>query len=915
MEKRVFTINGKSRTLIADGESSLADMLRKQLLLTGCKVGCGNGQCGACSVILNGKVVRACARKVRSIENDAVIETIEGIGTPDNLHPLQLAWMGHGCAQCGFCSPGFIMSAKQLLTEHPSPTREKVRSWFQSHRNACRCTGYKPLVDAVMDAAKVLRGEMKKEDLLFKPVGNKIVGTYYHRPSARAKVTGAWDFGADVALQMPPGTLHLALVQAEISHANIKGIDTSEAEKMPGVFKVITHKDVPGRNRITGLITFPTNKGDGWDRPILCDEKVFQYGDAIAIVAADTVEQAKAAAKKVKVNLEPLPAYMSAPAAMADDAIEIHPGTPNVYFQINNKKGGETADLIAKAPYVAEVSSYCSRQPHLPLEPDCGQAYIDEKGCLTIHSKSIGIHLHAAMIAAGIGVELDKLRIVQNPSGGTFGYKFSPTMEALVGVACLACDKRPVSLVYDMHQQITYTGKRSPTFMNLKVAADKNGKVLALEGKNILDHGPYSEFGDLLTLRLAQYHMAGYDVPNIRTENYTVATNHAWGSAFRGYGAPEAELGSEILMDILAEKVGVDPFEIRYRNIYREGCTNITGQVPDVFSLEGMMNTLRPKYYAEVERVKELNAKGGKHKYGVGLAIGVYGCGLDGVDSSAAWVELLSDGRVKVGSSWEDHGQGADIGTLTMAHETLRQAGITPEQIVLVMNDTAITPNSGPAGGSRSNVVTGNAIRVASEMLLNVMKKADGTFRTYEEMVAEKIPVRYDGSWAADMCTNCDMETSQGAPFSTYMYELFMPTVEVNTESGKARVISFYTVADIGKVINRSVTDGQIYGGIAQGIGLALTEDFEDLTRHTTLAGCGLPMIEDIPDDFVIEYAEVPRACGPYGASGTGEVPLCGPHPAILNAIYQATGVRITEIPALPEKIKAGLEKLQRGLK
>jgi aldehyde oxidoreductase len=911
MEKKGLTVNGQSRTLVVDGDSTLAEVLRKQLMLTGCKIGCGNGQCGACSIILDGQVVRACARKVRSIKDGAVIETIEGIGTPENLHPLQLAWMGHGCAQCGFCSPGFIMSAKQLLTENHSPTREEVRKWFQQHRNACRCTGYKPLVDAVMDAAKVLRGEMLKEDLLFKPVGNKITGTYYHRPSAKAKVTGKWDFGADVALKMPPGTLHLALVQAEVSHAKIKGIDAGEAEKMPGVYKVITHKDVKGRNRITGLITFPTNKGDGWDRPILCDEKVFQYGDAIAIVAADTVEQAKAAAKKVKVDLELLPAYMSAPAAMADDAIEIHPGTPNVYFQINNKKGGETADIMAKAPVTAEVHAYSSRQPHLPLEPDCGQAYIDDEGRLTIHSKSIAIHLHAAMIAPGIGIEADKLRLVQNPAGGTFGYKFSPTMEALVGVACLACDNRPVSLVYDMHQQITYTGKRSPVFMDLKVAADKDGKILALEGKNILDHGPYSEFGDLLTLRLAQYHLAGYDVPNIRSENYTVATNHAWGSAFRGYGAPEIELGSEILMDILAEKAGLDPFEIRYRNVYREGCTNITGQTPEVFSLPGMMDTLKPKYYAEKERVKELNAKGGKYKYGVGLAIGVYGCGLDGVDSSAATVELQSCGKVKVWSSWEDHGQGADIGSLTMAHETLRQAGVKPEDIILVMNDTAVTPNSGPAGGSRSNVVTGNAIRIASESLLNAMKKPDGSYRTYDEMVAEKIPVKYEGSWAADMCSNCDLETSQGAPFSNYMYELFMPTVEVDTETGKVKVISFYTVVDVGKVINRSVVDGQIYGGIAQGIGLALTEDFDDLKKHTTLAGCGLPMIEDIPDDFVIEYAEVPRPSGPYGASGVGEVPLCASHPAVLNAVYQACGVRITEIPALPEKVKAGLAKLK----
>lgn len=335
MVKRVLNINGLPRTLIVNEEDSLAKVLREQMLLTGCKVGCGQGQCGTCTVILNGKAVRSCIVKMKKVEENAEITTIEGLGTPDNLHPLQVAWMGHGCAQCGFCSPGFILSAKVLLDENPSPTREEVRHWFQVHRNVCRCTGYKPLIDAVMDAAKVLRGEMKKEDLIFKPVGNKILGTSFIRPSALKKVTGTWDYGADMALQMPSNTAHLALVQADIPHANLKGIDYSEAEKMPGVYKVITAKDVKGKNRISGLITFANNKGDGWDRPILCDEKIFQIGDAVAIVAADTEEHARAAAKTVKLDLEPLPAYMSAMEAIADDAIEIHPGTPNIYYETN----------------------------------------------------------------------------------------------------------------------------------------------------------------------------------------------------------------------------------------------------------------------------------------------------------------------------------------------------------------------------------------------------------------------------------------------------------------------------------------------------------------------------------------------------------------------------------------------------
>ncbi len=235
--------------------------------------------------------------------------------------------------------------------------------------------------------------------------------------------------------------------------------------------------------------------------------------------------------------------------------------------------------------------------------------------------------------------------------------------------------------------------------------------------------------------------------------------------------------------------------------------------------------------------------------------------------------------------------------------------GIKPEQIKLVMNDMAFTPASGPSGGSRQNVMTGNATRVAAEMLVNAMRKPDGTFRTYDEMVAEKMPLHYDGSWAASMCTDCSPETCQGNPFCVYMYALFMPEVEVDMKTFKAKVVRFVTVQDIGTLTNKTTCDGQVYGGLAQGIGLALTEDFDDLKKHTTLAGCGLPYIQDIPDELEIIYNVTPREHGPYGAAGVGEGPLTAPHPAILNAIYNACGARVYSVPALPEKIKAALEK------
>ncbi len=903
MQKKVIKVNGTTKTLIVDPESSLADVLRGQLGLTGTKVGCGSAHCGCCSIIMDGKLVRSCVTKMKKVEEGAAITTVEGIGTPDNLHPIQAALVAYGAPQCGFCMPGFVVSAKVLLDENANPSRGEVRNWFKKYSNACRCNGYKPVVDAVMDAARVLRGELGKEALEFHmPDNGSIWGSKYPRPSAIAKVTGTLDYGADLGLKLPPDALRLALVQAKVSHASILSIDTSEAEKMPGVYKVVTHKDVKGKNRITGLITFPTNKGDGWDRPILCDTKVFQLGDAIAIVCADTEANARAAADKVNVTLEELPAYMSAPAAMAADAIEIHPGTPNVYYEQRIAKGEDTKPLMDSAAHVVEDEFYLQRQPHLTMEPDVGFAYYDEEGRLTIHSKSIGIHLHLYMIAPGLGIEADKLRIVQNPAGGTFGYKFSPTMEALLGVACMATG-RPVSLKYDYYQHITYTGKRSPFFVKLKYGADKSGKLVAMESDWTVDHGPYSEFGDLLTVRGAQFTGAGYGIPNIRGMGRTVCTNHAWGSAFRAYGSPQSFLAGEVLMDELAEKVGMDPLEIRALNVYRPGDTTPTGQDPEVFSFTQMIDHLRPLYQAAKAKAKRESTP--EVKKGVGVSIGIYGCGLDGPDGSEAVLELTKDG-VNVLTSWEDHGQGADMGALGTAHEGLRPLGLSPDRITLVMNDTAITPNSGPSGGSRQQVVTGNAIKAGCELLVAAMKKPGGTFRTYDEMIAEEIPVRYSGKWAASMCSACDAD-AQGKPFSTYMYGVFMAEVAVDTKTGKVKVEDFTMGADVGKINNKLVVDGQIYGGVAQGIGLALSEDFEDLKKHTSLLACGLPYATDIPD-INIFYVESPRPNGPFGAAGVGELPLTSPHAAIINAITNACGVRITKLPALPEKVLAGLK-------
>lgn len=397
MFKKTLFINGVEKRVVVDPEAALSSVLRNQLFLTGTKVGCGRGECGACTVILDGRAVRSCIVKMKEVPDDARIVTIEGVGTSVCLHPLQLAWIVHGAAQCGFCTPGFIVSAKALLDQNASPTREEVSDWFRKNRNICRCKGYEPAVDAVMDAASLIRGETTKEELWSKLKDEtNVLSPGQPYPSAVAKVTGTREFGADLGLKLPEGTLHIKLIQAQVSRANILSVDTSEAEKMPGVYKVITCKDVPGTNRINGTAS-RSNRGDGKESLILNDKKIFQSGDAIAMVLAYAQTIAEEAAERVKVSIQELPG--GAPAAADEE--------------------------------------------RLPLAKDAGFAYLNEKGKLMIHSKSTDLDLHA--LADGIGVPPEKLAVVPNSAAGASGYKSGPAMEGLLGVAALVA-KQPVYL-------------------------------------------------------------------------------------------------------------------------------------------------------------------------------------------------------------------------------------------------------------------------------------------------------------------------------------------------------------------------------------------------------------------------------------------------------------------------------------
>ena len=907
-----LNVNGAERVMTCDNDNdTLADVIRR-LGLTGTKIGCNAGICGACSVILNGELVRACVKKMKNIEEYSTVLTVEGIGSPTNLHPIQQAWITYGGVQCGFCSPGFIVSTYALLQENPNPTRDEVRKWFTKHRNACRCCGWKPLVDATMAAAKVMRGEATMEDIIYKaPADGKIYGTAVPRPAALAKVTGLCDYGDDIGRKMPSGTLHLAVVQPGCNHARIKGIDSAEAEAMPGVVKVITAKDIKGTNRILFPVPWPRSKADGFEREIICSDKVYRFGDVVAVVAAHTPEQARAAAAKVKLDLEPLPEYMTYLDAVAPGAMEIHEGIPNDYLHMPLFKGDDTRDVLAESKHVVEGSFFSTSQPHMVIEPESAQAYIDEDGKVCIQCKTLFVLLPIVCLCPGLGIPDGNVRVIENPTGASFGSALTPSLSAIVA-ACTLDLGVPVSLTLSYPEHNAFSGKRAAHYSNARLGCDENGKITGFEYDFVYDHGAYSEMADCLATKALRFAGFSYNIPNIRALCRVGFSNQTYATAYRSYGNSQAYVMSEAIVDMLAEKAGIDPFEFRYINLAREGDLNTVGYPFKEYPFEEMMDRLRP-YYEEA-KAKAAAESTDAVKRGVGIAIGGYNVTGGPADHSEVDLELNPDNTITNYNTWEDQGQGSDVGSLVLTHEALRPLNISYEQIKLVQADTKTCPLTGAAGANRSHYMAGKATIDAANQLMDAMRKPDGTYRTYDEMVAEGIPTRYRGVYDTSAITfDLDPNTGHGDPTPEFNYAMFLAEVEVEVATGKTKVVGLRMLYDIGAIGSLQAVEGQAYGSLTHSIGFALKENYIDKKEYGHITKCGFMYADEITDNLQLDHIETKRKTAPFNSVGCCEGFQSAGHAAVINAINNAVGVRIYEYPATPDKVKAAMEAKAQG--
>ncbi|MDT3699788.1 MAG: molybdopterin cofactor-binding domain-containing protein [Thermincola sp.] len=908
MQQINFKLNGQEKNVLISHEMSLLKMLRETFGLTGAKEGCNKGHCGTCAVLVNGRVVMACHFPA-SKANGSEVVTIEGIGTPENPHPIQQAFVQTGAVQCGFCTPGMIIRAKSLLDRNLNPSREEIVKAFTPH--LCRCTGYSKIFAAVASAAKILRGEAAPGSVPAQQA-EQVIGMRIPRQDALAKATGTEKFAADL---QKAGMLCLKILRSPLAHARIAGIDVSAARAVPGVVGVFTAKDVPGTNRL---------KISRADQPVLCDEKVRCIGDPVAVVAAVSEAAAVEALAGIEVRYEPLTAVHDPNQALEEGAPLIHDDHPNLLASQSISRG-DTAAGFEEAAFIAENEFSTPLIEHAYLEPDAGLAYINEVGQLVIEAGSQNIHHDRMALADALGLDLKRVRVIQTPTGGAFGGKLDISVQGVLGLAALKL-QQPVKLIYTREETFQYTTKRHPFKIKCRLGADRDGKLLAMEMDIISDTGAYASFGKSVMTRALIHATGPYSIPNVYLKGRVIYTNNPVSGAMRGFGVPQVNFALESQLDILAAGLGLDPLEIRRRNSLRQGSVTATGQVlPHRVGMTDCLDSVQGFYLDADSSVREFNSSHQDKKRGFGLAGMWFGPGKSKPDVSEAHAALESAGNLKVWIAAADMGQGSDT---VLAQIAAQELGIPFNAVQVVSNDSCSAPDGGYSSGSRQTYMSGEAVRLAVANLKAALMERAGKllgadpvnlecgngrvslrtakerYFTLNDLVAAGVSGRYTGQKTGDIST-LDPVTGEGIPYETYTFGVQMAEVEVNLASGEVRVLRVVAAHDSGTPINPMYMEGQIEGGILMGLGYGLLEAY--VPGETIDFGhYRIPRAKDVPEIIPVMLS-IPRPGGPFGAAGIAESALVPTASAIINAINNACGVRIFDLPANKSKVKAAL--------
>ncbi|MDH3251511.1 MAG: molybdopterin-dependent oxidoreductase [Ignavibacteria bacterium] len=922
-----LTVNGEPRELAVEPHWTLAEVLREQLGLTGVKIGCDVGDCGACTVLLDGKPILSCLTLAVTVEGRS-IETIEALARNGVLHPLQKSFLHHGATQCGFCTPGMILTSKAILGLNDTLSEDVVRE--QLSGNMCRCTGYTKIVEAVQNAHLAL------DVAPFSPVKVDAVG----------QVTGGAKYADDLTL---PRMLYGKILRSPHAHAKIVSIDTSKAEAHPGVVAVMI-----GSELLTKYGILPASQ----DETALCIDKVRFVGDGVAAVAAVDERTAQEALKLIIVQYELLAPVLSMEDALRTDLPKIHSETKyednvakHVTLEFGNVEEGFTeADLVREDEFYYGASTHAMLEPHSALAsfepPSQSESYKD--GHLTVWSATQTPHYVHRTLAKVLEMPASHIRVIKPYLGGGFGGKSEPFALEFCAAWLSIKSGRPVKITYT-REEVFYSHRgRHATKMHLKTGVKKDGSITAVQYKSILDGGAYGSYGVVTAYYSGQFLTMPYKVPRYKFESTRFYTNKPPAGPKRGHGAVQPRFAFEVHLDRIANDLRIDPAELRLRNLVEPNSMTV--------------NSLRITSCGVRECIEAvMKASGWQEKHvklprgrGLGMAASAYisGAGKEinwlGLPHSGAVVKVDRGGGVTVFCGSSDIGQGSNT---VLAHLTAQTLGIDIGHVRVYEADTDLTPVDLGSYSSRVTFMAGNAVlRAAEDLKSKIFDAVAEKFQTAkEDLIARsnEILVHDDSTkrlsfveaarlaeakfgtlsavgWYTPPQLGGTYKGAGAGPSPSYSFTAHVAEVEVDEETGHVKVCKVWSAHDCGKALNKTLVEGQIEGSVHMGIGEALTEEMTytrttketpgGLLKATSLLDYKIPTSLDTPSiDVTIVETIDPE--GPMGAKEAGEGPLLAVPPAIANAIYDAVGIRLLSVPFTPEKVLAALRGQTRAEK
>jgi aldehyde oxidoreductase len=902
----VLRVNGVEHRVNALASRRLSEVLRTDLGLTGTKVGCNAGDCGACTVLLDGRQVCSCLVAFGQADGRS-ISTVEGLAADPRMAGLQQAFVAAGATQCGICTPGMLMAAAELVALPRPVSRQQVLDGLGGV--LCRCTGYVRIVDAV-EAFLAGRASVAPLAAPDRAGGAGEVGSRLAKVDGWPRVTGEAVFGAD---GFPRDALWLRAIRSPLPHARFRLGDTDALLRShPGIVRVLTAADVPGLN---AYCIFPRLR----DQPVFAEAHVRYLGEAVAAIVGTREAVEAFPVEAFPVEWEALPVVGIADALDAS-AATLHASRPGNVLMQGRQVDGDVA--ARKGSRHVSGSFDTSFVEHAYIEPEAGWARRDGDR-ITLGVPTQAPYMNRDEIASILGIEPTAVRVSPTAVGGGFGGKIDMSLQPLIAVAAWNIPG-PIACIYSRGESMRVTTKRHPAAMQATLSCDESGRLATYEFHADFNTGPYSSCGPIVGSRVPIHAMGPYRVPAVHCTTRAIHTNDAIGGAFRGFGVPQCAIVHESLMDELAVAMGIDRFEFRLRNVLEDGDRTSTGQVlARSVGMRACLERLAPAWRDGLDRVERFNAAGGRLRLGIGIGCMWYGIGnTSQPNPSTIRIGIDAQARITLFSGAVDIGQGVSTILVQMCADAL---GVPAGDIHLVraIGDTDLTLDAGKSSASRHTFISGNALLLAASSLQAALRALAGAGeaarvsfeggRAWVEDAAGRRAIDLSGLPAGEdgVCLDAtgtynppttDLDARhQGVPYASYAFGAQVALVEVDTVLGTTRVLNIWAAHDVGRAINPTQVEGQIHGGIAQGLGLALMEEYLP-GRTDNLHDYLVPTFGDMPE-IEIHIVEAADPLGPFGAKGVGEPALIPTAPAILNAIAHATGVRPRHAPVTPSRL------------